>query len=103
MHTLTLYIPETHLEHVKAAIFAAGAGRHGAYDCCCWQTLGQGQFRPLEGSNPAVGERGVTAVVPEYRVETLCCDDAIPAVTAAIRAAHPYEEPAFAFTPARIA
>ena len=58
MHTLTVYIPETHLEQVKDAIFAAGAGRYAAYDRCCWQTPGQGQFRPLEGSNPAIGTHG---------------------------------------------
>ena len=102
MHTLTVFIPETYLEQVKAAIFEAGAGRYAAYDRCCWQTLGQGQFRPLAGSNPAIGEQGAVAAVPEYRVEALCPDDLIPAVAAAIRAAHPYEQPAFGFTPVRV-
>ncbi|MCL1920349.1 MAG: NGG1p interacting factor NIF3 [Kiritimatiellaeota bacterium] len=102
MHKLTVYIPETHVEQVKEAIFAAGAGRYAAYDRCCWQVLGQGQFRPLEGSSPAIGERGVVVSVPEYRVEAICADADIPAVIAAIRAAHPYEEPAFVFTPVRM-
>ena len=97
MHKLTVYIPETHLEQVKDALFEAGAGRYAAYDRCCWQILGQGQFRPLDGSNPVIGERGVVATVPEYRVEMICEDGLIPAVTAALRTAHPYEEPAFDF------
>jgi len=102
MYKLTVYIPETHLEHVKEAIFVAGAGRYAAYDRCCWQVLGEGQFRPLEGSNPAIGKHGVVEKVPEYRVEAICEDDHIPAILAAIRASHPYEEPAFVFSPVRM-
>jgi hypothetical protein len=97
MHKLTVYIPESHLEPVKTALFEAGAGRYAAYDCCCWQALGQGQFRPLAGSDPFVGREGVLERVPEYRVEMLCADESVAAVTGALRAAHPYEEPAFDF------
>jgi len=97
MYKLTVYIPEAHLEPVKAALFAAGAGRYGAYDCCCWQVLGQGQFRPLAGSHPFVGQTGLVEKVLEYRVEMICRDDALADVTAALRAVHPYEEPAFDF------
>jgi hypothetical protein len=46
---IEFYVPETHLEQVKSAMFSAGAGRVGDYDCCAWQTLGQGQFRPQDG------------------------------------------------------
>ena len=97
MCKLTVYIPESHLESVKDALFEAGAGRYAAYDRCCWQVLGQGQFRPLAGSDPFVGRSGVDECVPEYRVEMICPDDAVAAVTAALRATHPYEEPAFDF------
>ncbi|MEQ9565781.1 MAG: NGG1p interacting factor NIF3, partial [Pseudomonadales bacterium] len=56
-YKLVAYIPENHLETVKEALFAAGAGTQGAYDQCCWQVRGQGQFRPLEGSNPHLGKQ----------------------------------------------
>ncbi len=95
MYKLTVYIPEAHLEPVKAALFAAGAGRYGAYDRCCWQVLGQGQFRPLAGSHPFIGKPGVVEKVLEYRVELICRDETLADVTAALHAAHPYEEPAF--------
>jgi len=101
MHKLTVYIPATHAEQVKEAIFAAGAGRYAAYDRCCWQVLGQGQFRPLAGSTPAIGKHGVDETVAEYRIEAICEDSLIPAITAAIRATHPYEEPAFDFVALR--
>lgn len=97
MKKLTVYIPEIQLESVKQALFDAGAGRYAAYDHCCWQVLGTGQFRPLEGSSPAIGAVGSVTHVPEYRVEMICEDTLVGAVTAALRAAHPYEEPAFDF------
>ena len=97
MYKLTVYIPESHLESVKDALFKAGAGRYAAYDRCCWQVLGRGQFRPLSGSDPFIGQTGIEERLPEYRVEMICDDGAVTAVMAALRAAHTYEEPAFDF------
>ena len=95
MFKLCVFIPESHTEAVKQALFAAGAGRIGDYDCCAWQTLGQGQFRPLEGSQPFIGQTGSVEQVAEYRVEMVCTDDVVDAALTALREAHPYEEPAF--------
>jgi hypothetical protein len=95
MYKLCFYVPEDHLEAVKTAVFAAGAGRIGDYDQCCWQISGQGQFRPLPGSQPFIGETGALEIVEEYRVEMVCTDDRIKAAVAALKSAHPYEEPAF--------
>jgi len=97
VYKLTVYVPESHLESVKDALFAAGAGCYAGYDRCCWQVLGQGQFRPLAGSSPFIGKPGAVERVPEYRVEMICADESVVAVTGALRAAHPYEEPAFDF------
>ena len=95
MFKLCFYVPETHLESVKQAVFAAGAGRIGDYDSCCWQVLGQGQFRPLEGSNPYLGRQGAVEQVPEYRVEMVGDGAHVKRAVAAMIAAHPYEEPAW--------
>jgi hypothetical protein len=94
MYKLVFFVPESHLEQVKAAVFAAGAGRIGNYDQCCWQIAGVGQFRPLAGSNPFIGQAQQLEQVPEYRVEMVCEDALINAAVAALRSAHPYEEPA---------
>tara|TARA_R100000306_G_C4382273_1_gene146282 strand:+ start:27809 stop:28165 length:357 start_codon:yes stop_codon:yes gene_type:complete len=94
---LTVYIPEPALEKVKAALFEAGAGRSGLYDRCCWLVKGEGQFRPLPGSEPAIGKIGETAHVDEYKLETLLPAELAADVEAAIRRAHPYEEPAYDF------
>ncbi|WP_439509342.1 NGG1p interacting factor NIF3 [Marinimicrobium koreense] len=95
MYKLAFFRPESHLETVKAAVFATGAGRIGDYDSCCWQSLGQGQFRPLAGSQPFLGRQGEVERVAEYRVELVCADDLIRPAISALRAAHPYEEPAY--------
>ena len=92
---LVVFVPATALDQVRDAIFAAGAGRIGAYERCSWYTEGTGTFRGLEGSDPAVGEAGREERVPELRLETVFPADAQDRVVAALRRAHPYEEPAF--------
>ena len=72
MYKLCFYVPESHVEEVKQAVFEAGAGRIGLYDSCCWQVLGQGQFRPLAGSKPFIGDQDEMERIAEYRVEMLC-------------------------------
>lgn len=95
MYKLVFFVPESHLDLVKTAVFNAGAGRIGKYDQCCWQVLGQGQFRPLAGANPFIGAQDQLEVLPEYRVEMVCADELIVQAVSALRASHPYEEPAF--------
>lgn len=94
MYKIVFFVPESHLAAVKDALFAAGAGHIGDYDRCAWQVKGQGQFRPLPGSRPYLGEQGAQEVVDEYRVELVCADERLPAAVAALRASHPYETPA---------
>ena len=91
----TFYVPEEDLEKVKQACFKAGAGRFNLYEQCCWQTLGQGQFKPMEGSQPFLGKVNEVETVEEYKVEMLCTDEVIQAVISAFKEAHPYEEPAY--------
>ncbi len=95
MYSLFFYVPESHLEVVKQAVFAAGAGTIGEYKNCCWQVLGQGQFQPMPGSQPFIGQEGQLEVVAEWRVELVVNAASIKPVLAALKAAHPYEEPAY--------
>ena len=91
------YVPESHLEAVKKAVFLAGAGKIETYDQCCWQVKGQGQFRPLKGSNAFIGEVGRLENIEEYRVEMLLDNAFKTEVFKAFKSAHPYEVPAFDF------
>lgn len=96
MYTLVFYIPETHLDKVKEAVFAAGAGVQGDYQRCCWQVLGQGQFEPMSCAQPFIGQANKLEQLPEWRVEMLVQEAALEAVIQAFKQAHPYEEPAYA-------
>jgi len=100
MYKLCVFVPESHLQQVKDALFAAGAGKIGNYDRCCWQTLGSGQFRPLANSQPFIGEAGngepgEVESVAEYKLELVVEDALIKSVVLAMKQAHPYEEPAY--------
>lgn len=95
MYKLAFFVPDSHVETVKAAVFAAGGGRIGNYDCCAWQVKGVGQFRALPGANPFLGQAGEVEQVEEWKVELVVADHLLEVVVKALRSAHPYEEPAF--------
>lgn len=95
MYKLAFFVPEEDAEAVKEAVFATGAGRIGDYEACCFQALGTGQFRPLAGANPHIGRVGDLEKVEELRVELVCEDALIRQAVTALKAAHPYEEPAY--------
>ena len=92
---LVVFVPREALDTVRDAVFAAGAGRIGEYERCSWYTEGTGTFFGGEGTDPTLGERGREERVPELRLETVYPADREDEVVRALRAAHPYEEPAF--------
>lgn len=95
MYQIFVYVPESDLVVVKAAMFEAGGGRVGRYDRCAWQVLGEGQFRPLQDSEPTIGMADQLTRVAEYRLEMVCQADELADVVAAMKQAHPYEEVAY--------
>lgn len=98
MLQLIFYVPHSHLEVVKDALFNAGAGRIGNYDRCSWQTAGKGQFRALDGSNPSIGKIGKTEKIVEYKVEMVMHKKDLKKVLQHLKESHPYEEPAYFVT-----
>ena len=90
-----IYVPREHVEVVQAAAFEAGAGHIGGYSQCSWSVSGIGQFLPHEGASPAVASVGVVERVDEDRFEVVAPARVRADVLSAIRAAHPYQEPAF--------
>ncbi len=90
------YAPDSHLTAIKTAMFTAGAGRTARYTHCAWQALGEGQFRPAGDDEIYFGQRDLAAHITEYRVEMMCADSALKEVIAALKAAHPYEDPTYA-------
>ena len=95
MRKLVVFVPEEALDAVRDALFEAGAGRIGDYERCSWYTAGIGTFLGGEGTSPSIGEKGREERVAELRLETVFPAERHDEVVAALRRAHPYEEPAF--------
>jgi hypothetical protein len=96
---LVVFVPREALDKVRSALFEAGAGRIGNYDHCSWYAAGTGTFLAREGASPAVGRTGREQRVSELRLETVFPEELQDEVVAALRDAHPYEEPAFDIYP----
>ena len=87
-------VPPAHADEVLSAMFEAGAGEVGEYSECAWRVDGVGQFRPGASANPAIGTNGELTTVVETRAELVAARGRRADVLAALRSAHPYEEPA---------
>ena len=101
MSKVVVFTPEKDLQRVSDAMFAAGAGRIGQYSECSFRLAGMGTFFGSEATHPTVGQKGRREEAPEWRLEAVCPEGSVDAVTAAIRRAHSYEEPAFDVYPLR--
>jgi hypothetical protein len=98
-HKLVWFVPREALDATRDAVFAAGAGRIGAYERCSWYAAGTGTFLACEGAHPAIGDVGREERVAELRVETVVPAARAGEVVRALLAAHPYEEVAYDLYP----
>ena len=92
---LTAFVPHSHLENIRIAMFKAGAGSIGNYDQCSYNVEGQGTFRANDQANPYVGTKGEMHQEPETRVEVIVPKPILSKVIDALIGAHPYEEVAY--------
>ncbi len=95
MYKLNYYVPVPDKENTKEALFAIGVGRFDNYELCSWESLGEGQFKPVRNANPYLGELNVLKKVPEYKVEMICPDTLIQEAIEVLKKTHPYEEVAY--------
>lgn len=95
MYKLNFFVPTENKEHVKQALFNIGAGKYKAYDMCAFESIGTGQFRPLDKANPHIGKNNILEHVEEYKVEMVCENSIIKKAVEILKDAHPYEEVAF--------
>jgi hypothetical protein len=93
-YKLVWFVPEEWLDATREAVFSAGAGRIGEYERCSWYAAGTGTFLGGQATSPTLGSRGREERVAELRVETVVPAARLADVVAALRATHPYEEPA---------
>jgi dinuclear metal center YbgI/SA1388 family protein len=94
-YKLVVFVPIASAAKVSNAVFAAGAGAIGNYSNCGFTAEGTGTFLPMAGAKPAIGKKGKLERVNEIRFETIVPAEKLDGCIAAMRKAHPYEEPAF--------
>jgi dinuclear metal center YbgI/SA1388 family protein len=94
-YKLVVFVPAESAAKVSNAVFAAGAGAIGNYSNCGFTAEGTGTFLPLADARPAIGKKGKLEKVSEIRFETIVPAEKLDNCIAAMRKAHPYEEPAF--------
>ncbi|MGD8627957.1 MAG: hypothetical protein PVH52_02630, partial [bacterium] len=92
-HKVVTFVPEDKLPKVRESVFAAGGGKHGLYSRCSFSSAGTGTFFGEKGSRPAYGKPGKLEEIEERRLEVLVPADRLGRVVAALKKAHPYEEP----------
>jgi dinuclear metal center YbgI/SA1388 family protein len=92
---LIVYVPFTHLENVRTALFEAGAGQVGKYSECSFSAPGEGTFKGGATTNPFVGQPGQRHTEKEARLEVLLPAYLESDALQALHATHPYEEVAF--------
>lgn len=92
---LVVFVPKTHVETVRDAICAAGAGQIGDYDSCSFGSGGEGTFRGGPGTQPFLGKPGQLERAAEVRLETVLPRGLERPVLDALFRSHPYEEVAY--------
>ena len=95
LQKMVFFCPIDSSENVKAALFSAGGGTIGEYDCCSFSLEGNGTFRPGKNTNPHVGGKGELHVEKEHRIELIFPDYLRSNLIHALKSNHPYEEVAF--------
>lgn len=96
---LVTFCPNDHAQAVRTAIFLAGAGHIGEYDCCSYNVEGLGSFRAGEGASPFVGKKNEVHFEKEVRIETIFPAFLGNKIIAEMKKAHPYQEVAYDIYP----
>ena len=89
------FVPGSHAEQVRSAVFAAGAGHIGNYSECSFNAPGEGTFKAGEGTTPFVGKQGERHTEEEIKIEVIFPAWLEKKIIIALLAAHPYEEVAY--------
>ncbi len=95
MYKLNYFVPIEAKESTKQALFDIGVGRYENYECCSFETLGTGQFKPINNANPHIGQLDKIEKVQEFKVEMICNTELIKKAIEVLKEVHPYEEVAY--------
>ena len=92
-------VPVASADALREALGKAGGGDFGNYSFCSFSVVGTGRFMPNENANPHIGKANVLETVDEEQVAIVCDRTNARQVLAALKKAHPYEEPIIQIIP----
>lgn len=95
LYKLVVFVPHKEVDAVMNALFAADAGKIGAYGECSFRSEGQGTFKGDDSTNPNYGQKGIRETVAEQKIETIVPQHLLAKVIQKMIKAHPYEEVAY--------
>jgi dinuclear metal center YbgI/SA1388 family protein len=98
-YKLVIFVPKQHEREVLTSLFASGAGKIGAYDCCSFRNPGKGTFMPGKEANPFLGKPEKLNETDEIRIETVISSENISKIIENLHKSHPYETPAYDIYP----
>lgn len=99
LYKIVVYVPVDYTDKIVEVMGDSGAGFIGNYSHCTYRTVGQGTFKPLEGTDPFIGEEGEVTTVKEDRVETIIDGRMMKTLIQKLKKVHPYEEMAYDLYP----
>ncbi|MEW6660528.1 MAG: Nif3-like dinuclear metal center hexameric protein [Thermodesulfobacteriota bacterium] len=100
-YKLTVFVPVGYEDRVREALADDRVGVIGRYSHCTFASKGQGTYIPLEGAQPFLGQVAALSRAAESRLEVLVPESRVKAALARLKAAHPYEEPAYDVYPVK--
>jgi len=92
IYKLVTFVPKMQVGQVQSALFEAGAGKIGDYSECSFSSVGEGTFKPGEGTTPFVGTVNERHLENEVKLEVVFEAWKKGKILAALNEAHPYEE-----------
>lgn len=96
---LVTFVPASHVDALRDALARAGAGVIGNYTHCSFHSEGTGTFLPGAAASPFSGNKGTMNHEAELRFEMSLDSGSVDRAISALRAVHPYEEPAYDLVP----
>jgi len=95
VYKLGVFVPHTHIEAVREALWAVGAGVSDNYSRAGYQWETQEYFQPGARATPHTGAAGADTHMQAIRFECLITDSCVQDALQALHQSHPYDVPAY--------
>ncbi|MCG7338605.1 Nif3-like dinuclear metal center hexameric protein [Staphylococcus sp. ACRSN] len=96
-YKVQVFIPSKNLQNFKQQLSDHGLAQEGDYEYCFFESEGTGQFKPVNGAKPYLGEIDKIEYVDEIKLEFMIEKNQKSITIDLIKQFHPYETPVYDF------